>query len=136
MNSRLDEMQAAILRARLGLLPQWTGQRRALAREYRTALAGATASSFRPSSIQGTSTTSSPCRSGVARDVQAHLRSAGIETLIHYPVPIPRQRAVAAEQPADCPVADKVCEEVFSLPLYPSLPTDAVRQVAAALTSR
>jgi hypothetical protein len=53
----------------------------------------------------------------------AILRARGlIETLIHYPVPIPRQPALASERPADCPVADRVCAEVLSLPLYPALP--------------
>ena len=42
----------------------------------------------------------------------------GIETLIHFPIPIPRQHGLATEQPAQCPVADRVCAEVFSLPLY------------------
>jgi dTDP-4-amino-4,6-dideoxygalactose transaminase len=58
-----------------------------------------------------------------------------VETLIHYPVPIPKQPAVAAERPEDCPVANRVCDEVFSLPLYPSLPPDAIDRVAAALAS-
>jgi UDP-2-acetamido-2-deoxy-ribo-hexuluronate aminotransferase len=61
------------------------------------------------------------------------LRDAGIETLIHYPVPISRQPAIASQQPADCPVANRVCEEVFSLPLYPSLPPDAIGRVADCL---
>ena len=71
-----------------------------------------------------------------ARDaIQAHLRAAGIETLIHYPIPIPRQPALASERPADCPIANLVCSEVFSLPLYPSLADVAIADVAAALAS-
>ncbi len=66
-----------------------------------------------------------------ARDaMQKHLSANGIETLIHFPIPIPRQKALASEQPAQCPVADRVCDEVFSLPLYPSLPDAAVDRVA------
>ncbi len=67
--------------------------------------------------------------------MQTHLRAAGVETLIHYPIPIPQQQALASEQPADCPVAARVCSEVFSLPLYPSLDKSAVALVAAALAS-
>ena len=74
-------------------------------------------------------------RSGVREAMQAHLKSNGVETLIHYPVPIPRQPAVAAAEPADCPVANRICAEVFSLPLYPSLPDAAIRLVAEALGS-
>jgi dTDP-4-amino-4,6-dideoxygalactose transaminase len=65
--------------------------------------------------------------------VQAALRAAGIETLIHYPVPIPAQPALASERPADCPIATRVCGEILSLPLYPSLPANAIDRVAAAL---
>jgi dTDP-4-amino-4,6-dideoxygalactose transaminase len=76
-----------------------------------------------------------PVRSPAREAIRDHLRSAGIETLIHYPIPIPYQAALATEQPADCPVAARVCSEVFSLPLYPSLDDDAIAQVAAALTN-
>jgi len=74
--------------------------------------------------------------SSTARDaVQTRLRSRGIETLIHYPVPIPRQPALVSQRPSQCPIADRVCGEIFSLPLYPALPDDAVARVAAALAS-
>jgi dTDP-4-amino-4,6-dideoxygalactose transaminase len=77
-----------------------------------------------------------PVRS-TSRDVlQERLRSAGIETLIHYPVPIPRQPALATEHPADCPLADRVCAEVFSLPLYPSLAPDAIGRVIETLAAK
>jgi dTDP-4-amino-4,6-dideoxygalactose transaminase len=63
---------------------------------------------------------------------QAHLAAAGVETLIHYPCPIPRQPAAAAWEPADCPVADRVTAEVVSLPLYPSLSDAAQAAVLSA----
>ena len=133
VNSRLDELQAAILRARLTLLPGWTERRRALARTYRTALAGTRELVVPPERDPGHVYHLFPVRSESRTALQAQLRDAGIETLIHYPVPIPRQPAVASQQPADCPVADRVCEEVFSLPLYPSLTTDAAGMVADCL---
>ena len=67
--------------------------------------------------------------------MQAHLRDQGIETLIHFPVPIPRQPAMAALPAADCPIADRVCDQVLSLPLYPGLDAAAIDQVAAAARS-
>ncbi len=76
-----------------------------------------------------------PVRSASRDAMQAHLRAAGIETLIHYPIPIPHQPALATEHPAECPIATRVCAEVFSLPLYPSLADAAVDEVAAALAS-
>ncbi len=133
VNSRLDEMQAAVLRARLTFLPAWTARRRALAAAYRARLRD-TARITIPSEMDaGHVYHLFPVRSAERTAVQAALRAGGIETLIHYPVPIPQQPALAAERPADCPVADRVCGEVFSLPLYPSLPADAIERVAAAL---
>ena len=44
--------------------------------------------------------------------------------------------ALASERPADCPVADRVCAEILSLPLYPSLPADAITRVADAVAAQ
>ena len=52
--------------------------------------------------------------------------------MIHYPVPIPRQPALAASSPAMCAVADRVCSQVVSLPMYPALSDAAVDIVAEA----
>lgn len=135
VNSRLDEMQAAILRERLKLLPQWTARRRSLGAGYRAALREVTTVRVPPELDPGHVYHLFPVRSTAREAMQKHLRAAGIETLVHYPIPIPQQPALAAERPADCPVTTKVCAEIFSLPLYPSLDDDAVSQVAAALAT-
>jgi dTDP-4-amino-4,6-dideoxygalactose transaminase len=135
VNSRLDELQAALLRARLAFLPGWTARRRELASTYRARLRGVARVTVPPEADSGHVYHLFPVRSAERAAVQASLRSAGVETLIHYPVPIPKQPALAPERPADCPVANRVCDEVFSLPLYPSLPPDAIERVAAALAS-
>lgn len=135
VNSRLDEMQAAILRARIPFLRGWTARRRELARQYRACLVNQHVVVVPPLLDQGHVFHLFPVRAEARERVQAALRLAGIETLIHYPVPIPRQPALASEQPADCPIADRVCNEIFSLPLYPSLPADAVSRVADVLAS-
>jgi dTDP-3-amino-3,4,6-trideoxy-alpha-D-glucose transaminase len=135
VNSRLDELQAAILRARLPWLPSWTARRRALARRYRLALSGSDTIDVPPELDAGHVYHLFPIRS-VARDaLQTRLHAAGIETLIHYPVPIPRQPALANERPDDCPIATRVCAEILSLPLYPSLPDDAIDRIADAIQS-
>jgi len=135
VNSRLDEMQAAILRARLPLLPGWTARRRELAREYRSRLAHQRTVALPPQLDAGHVYHLFPVRSTARDRVQSSLRAAGIETLIHYPVPISQQGALRSEQPADCPVANRVCSEILSLPLYPSLPPQAIERVADALAS-
>jgi dTDP-3-amino-3,4,6-trideoxy-alpha-D-glucose transaminase len=132
VNSRLDEMQAAVLRARLARLPRWTQQRRALAAEYRRRLAGGCVT-VPPERDPGHVYHLFPVLSPRRTALQAHLKSGGVETLIHYPVPIPRQPALRSERPADCPVANRVCDEVFSLPLHPRMRPDAIEEVAAAL---
>jgi dTDP-4-amino-4,6-dideoxygalactose transaminase len=132
INSRLDEIQAAILRARLPLLPAWTTRRRALAARYRERLAGAPVS-VPPERDPGHVYHLFVVRSGARAALQAHLAAQGIETLIHYPVPIPQQPALAGADPADCPVATQACAEVVSLPLHPALGVEQVDDVAAAI---
>ena len=130
VNSRLDELQAAVLRARLPLLPQWTARRRALARQYRSAL---------PDSLTMTEADPGhvyhlfPVRSAGRDDLQAHLRAAGIETLVHYPIPLPRQPAFAVLQPRAVPAADRAARELLSLPLHPRLTEADVSRVSAAV---
>ena len=132
VNSRLDEIQAAVLRTRLGYLPAWTDARRRIAREYRSAL-HATTITVPPELDPGHVYHLFPVLSSDREKIRARLDAAGIETLIHYPIPISRQPALAAASPADCPVADRVCGDVFSLALYPTMPPEAISRIAEAL---
>jgi dTDP-4-amino-4,6-dideoxygalactose transaminase len=65
--------------------------------------------------------------------VRTALGDQGIETLVHYPIPMPRQQAFSAERPDECPVADLVCGQVFSLPLHQHLEDADVERVIAAV---
>ena len=133
VNTRLDEIQAAILRARLRYLPAWTGRRRALARRYRELLEGV-ADVCVPSEFDaGHVYHLFPVLSERRDEVRARLSGVGIETLIHYPLPIPTQPALASEAPGPCPVAARVTSQVFSLPLYPAMADTDVERVAGAL---
>jgi dTDP-4-amino-4,6-dideoxygalactose transaminase len=132
VNSRLDEMQAAILRARLTWLPRWTDERRGLAAEYRRRLHGAPVIVPREHDA-GHVYHLFPILSARRAALQAHLKTRGIETLVHYPIPIPRQPALASQQPAQCPVADRICEQVLSLPLHPGMSPRDVGEVASAV---
>lgn len=133
-NSRLDEMQAAILRARLAFLPGWTARRRAIAAQYRAAAVPTSVTvprEFDAGHVYHLFPVLTPHRAAF----QAHCTAQGVETLIHYPVPIPRQPALAATSPAMCRVADRVCAEVVSLPMYPGLSDAQVAAVSAAFSS-
>jgi dTDP-4-amino-4,6-dideoxygalactose transaminase len=130
-NSRLDELQAAILRARLAFLPQWTAKRRAVASRYRVALTGSSLHvprEFDPGHVYHLFPVLTEHRDAF----QAHMSGRGVETLIHYPVPIPRQPALASTSPAMCAVADRVCAQVVSLPMYPGLSDAAIEAVGEA----
>ena len=131
INSRLDELQAAVLRARLRWLPQWTARRRRLAVEYREQLHDATVQPV-PELDAGHVYHLFVVRTNARSAFQAHLAARGIETLIHYPVPIPAQPAVAGAAPDECPIAARVCGEIVSLPFYPALSDADVRAVSDA----
>jgi dTDP-4-amino-4,6-dideoxygalactose transaminase len=134
VNSRLDEMQAAILRARLPQLHAWTTRRRTLAARYRAALTAAPVQVPREHDA-GHVYHLFVVRCGDRAALQAHLAQRGVETLIHYPIPIPRQPALAATSPALCPLADTACSEVLSLPLSPALGDADVDEVASAVAA-
>jgi dTDP-3-amino-3,4,6-trideoxy-alpha-D-glucose transaminase len=130
-NSRLDELQAAVLRARLPLLARWTSRRRSLAAAYRGAL---------PDAVQPLREQDSGhvyhlfvVRSAERDALQAHLRASAIETLIHYPVPLPEQPAFAGIARGECPVAARASREILSLPLHPRLTDADLARVSAAI---
>jgi dTDP-3-amino-3,4,6-trideoxy-alpha-D-glucose transaminase len=132
VNTRLDEMQAAILRARLAFLPAWTARRRALASRYRAALAGSRIN-VPPECDPGHVYHLFVVRSAKRDETRAALAARGVETLIHYPIALPQQPAFAALHPADCPNATRLANEVFSLPLYPQMNERDVDAVADAV---
>jgi len=132
VNSRLDEMQAAVLRARLPRLPAWTAARRALAARYRAQLTGAPVRVPRELDA-GHVYHLFPVLSDHRDALQRRLREAGIETLIHYPLALPEQAALAAADPAACPAASATARDVLSLPLHPGLTTAEVDAVARAV---
>jgi len=134
VNSRLDEMQAAILLARLPFLAGWTERRRAQARVYRSLLDGA-GIEVPPEQDAGHVYHLFPVLTSRREEFRAWLGNEGIETLIHYPVPIPRQPALQSQSPAVCPEADRTCARVCSLPVYPGMPEEDLRTVAAAARS-
>jgi dTDP-3-amino-3,4,6-trideoxy-alpha-D-glucose transaminase len=126
VNSRLDELQAAVLRARLPFLPAWTARRRQLAARYRRELSDAVTPVRErdPGHVYHLF----PVRVPERDELSAHLARAGIGTLVHYPVPLSAQPAFAAYEPEPCPVASSAAAELLSLPLHPRLAdADAAR---------
>jgi dTDP-4-amino-4,6-dideoxygalactose transaminase len=132
VNSRLDELQAAVLRAKLPLLSGWTARRRALAGLYRRQLDGLPVQAV-PQRDDGHVYHLFPVRSATRDELQQHLRGAGIETLIHYPVALTRQPAFTRYVTGTCPVAERAAAELLSLPLHPALADEDVEQVATSI---
>jgi dTDP-4-amino-4,6-dideoxygalactose transaminase len=132
-NSRLDSLQAAILRVKLRHLERWNAERAERAAAYAEALDGAPGVAL-PREREGASSAWHLYTVRVKeRDALAeHLRSRGIGTAIHYPRPIHLQGSMAplGAKAGDLPVSEQLSREVLCLPLYPELPMDDVRRVA------
>ncbi len=132
-NSRLDELHAAILRVKLRRLDQWNRRRRAIAAQYREAFrelpAGTQAETGQSNYHLFVVTT--PRRD----KLRAHLTSLDIPTLIHYPIPLHRQKAFAEFGPVRCPNADHLCSRVLSLPIHAFMTDVEVERVIDAVTS-
>lgn len=134
MNSRLDELQAAILRAKLPHLDEWNTTRRALATQYALHLPEQLIKPVeRPAChhVYHLYVVRTPQRDRLRTRLQAN----GIGTAIHYPVPI-HQQAAYQDQGArwqDLRETEQLAQEILSLPLYPSLTSEDVQRVAAAV---
>jgi dTDP-3-amino-3,4,6-trideoxy-alpha-D-glucose transaminase len=145
VNSRLDDLQAAVLRARLPLLPRWTARRRELAAAYRRSLAAACperSRGVRPLKERDSGHVYHlfVVRSSERAALQTHLRTSGIDTLIHYPVPLPQQPAFAPRlaslargKPQICETAAQAVQEILSLPLHPRLTDTDVERISSAV---
>jgi dTDP-4-amino-4,6-dideoxygalactose transaminase len=136
VNSRLDELQAAILRVKLQHLDAQNARRQAIAARYDEAL-------------RGTSIAPPARRDGVGHvfhlyvvrvpdrsALQARLRAAGIGTGIHYPSPVhtqPAYRERIATGPSGCRATEIAAQQVLTLPMYPELTDEQVTQVCVAL---
>lgn len=140
-NSRLDEIQAAILRVKLRYLEVWNARRQALAARYTHALSSLAVQADLV--LPHVPDWAEPVwhqfvvRVADRAAVQERLRAAGVDTLIHYPVPphlMPAYRD-AGWRPGDFPVAERIAAEVLSLPLNPHLPDAAATLVVEELTS-
>jgi dTDP-4-amino-4,6-dideoxygalactose transaminase len=135
LNSRLDELQAAILRVRLRHLDEENAARRRLASIYDAALTGLPVAI--PRERQGDCdvyhlyVVSAERRNAL----KAYLQGRGIMTAIHYPVPVHRQPAYhrLGYGTGSLPATEEAAESILSLPMYPDLPDESAAAVAAAV---
>jgi dTDP-4-amino-4,6-dideoxygalactose transaminase len=133
--TRLDELQAAVLRVKLRHLDEGNRRRREIAHEY--------AKKLKRTSLvlpqEGTSSThvfnEYVVRSNARDPLRRALEGRGIQTIVHYPVPIHKQPAYASS--VSCPFSmantENVANQVFSLPIYPELAAIDVSNIAEAI---
>lgn len=136
-NSRLDDLQAAILRVKLPHLNAWNARRKAIADRYDAGLRGL------PVELPETAPGNSHVFHVYAllfdrRDaLQAHLAEKGVPTLIYYPQPLHLQACYADQswKAGDYPVAEAVSRRILPLPMYPELTDAQVDHVIGAIRS-
>ena len=144
LNSRLDTLQAALLRVKLRYLPQWTAARQRIAAHYDAALAGipglhVPARDSRSTHVfhQYTLVIEEESPGGPSRrdQLQAYLQQQGIPSVVYYPLPSHLQPAYQylGYQAGQFPVAERLCRTVLSLPMHPTLADEQVDAVAAAV---
>src|SRR3989344_8294919 len=131
-NRRLDTLQAAILRVKLKKLAQWNADRRKNADLYDKLLSEIGVKTIKIHAF------TEPVRHCYAirlpnRDELADfLKKNGVSTGVHYPIPLHLQKAFAylGYKKGDFPAAEKLAEEILSLPIYPELKESEVRKIA------
>jgi len=132
-NSRLDELQAAILRVKLKFVDQWIAQRKEKAQLYSNLLSSLSLPVETPSKMSYSShafcvyTIRTPYRD----KLKQYLEEEGIKTKIYYPIPLHLQGVYRelGYHKGDLPVAEKACQEVLSLPIYPELKEEEIHYI-------
>ena len=137
-NSRLDDLQAAVLRVGLGRLPEWNSTRRRWARRYLEGLGDGRLGTPLEASGNRHVYHLFVVRSMERERARDELEREGIETAIHYPVPVHRQVGYGERcrvGPGGLAVTERLSSQIFSLPLYPYLSEEEFERVIQALTS-
>ena len=134
-NSRLDEIQAAILRVKLKYLDQWNKERRGKARLYTKMVSSLGV--VCPSERKGVRHVFHlyTIKTRKRDSLQAFLKKRGIETLIHYPIPIPLQKAYRelGYRRRDFPLTNQWSRKILSLPFFPEMKDSEIEEVTEGI---
>lgn len=133
-NSRLDTLQAAILRIKLRHLDRWNTMRQRISAQYIAGLAGADLKLPAQPNWGEAVWHLFVVRSKIRNKLQQQLKQLNISTLIHYPIPPHRQQAYAGlgYKTSAFPIAERIHDEVLSLPIFPSLSPEQCERVIGA----
>ncbi|HTV86709.1 MAG TPA: DegT/DnrJ/EryC1/StrS family aminotransferase [Dyella sp.] len=132
INSRLDELQAALLRVKLRHLDEDIARRRHVARRYRDGIGHPHIHLPQAASEERHAWHLFVVRCTRRDALQRHLQRLGVQSQVHYPVPPHRQPAYASLLGVQLPLTERLHEEVLSLPIGPTLREDEVDRVIAA----
>jgi len=141
LNSRLDTLQAALLRVKLQHLAANTAARQEVAVRYDAALGGITGLQIPARDPRSSHVfhqyTIKLAEAGRRDELKAHLQRYGVPSMIYYPLPVHQQPAYAylGYQPGQFPVAELLCRQVLSLPIHPLLTTEQQDYVVASIKS-
>lgn len=136
MNSRLDEIQAAILNVKLKYLDTWNRARQRIALQYRELIVNPEIAL--PSSgglwkhVYHLFVVRAKKRDAIIKILRKH----GVQTLIHYSTPLHRHPFYAKQEKNRFPMAERVTSEIFSLPMYPYLQEREIKKIATILNAR
>jgi len=133
--SRLDELQAAILRVKLKALDRWTESRRQVAAFYNQALVGAGLGLPIEKHWALHVYHLYVIRSKERDRLRQHLAASGVQSLVHYPFPVHQQPAYAGVASGDLSVTDQVVGEILSLPVFPEITEPQLQRVVEAVGS-
>jgi len=135
-NSRLDEMQAALLRVKLPLLDAENAHRRTIAEQYLQGLRHTrVALPVAPAEAVSHVWHIFPVRVADRESFQRYLAVVGVQTLIHYPIPPHHQKAFPALRSLALPVTEAIHREIVSLPISPVMRADQIEQVISVINS-
>jgi len=134
MNSRTDEIQAAVLRVKLPRLDEDNQHRRQLAKLYSQSIQNPLIT-LPPISQDDEQQVFYvyPVRCPAREQLQQYLREKGIQTLIHYPIPPHRQEAFREWENMRLPITERIHREILSLPIHPLMTEAQVKRIAKAL---
>lgn len=136
LNSRLDEIQAAVLREKLKYLEEWNMKRREIAREYTDALVGFKTQAILPGTVSNYHLF--VIESEKRDELQQYLAENGIHTLIHYPIPIHLQKyyGYLGHTKGSFPIAERAAERLLSIPMYSELSPSEVKYIISSIQNK
>jgi len=136
INSRLDEIQAAILRVKLKYLERWNKKRRETAEMYDELLKDSSVLVPVEKEYAKHVYHQYIIRTKKRDELANYLEESGIETLVHYPTPVHEQKAYGdIVSNLKIPKTSKICKEILSLPVHPFISDEEIREVGEAIKS-